>query len=81
MSVKITEMRGNEEIFHVVDVDVRGDISIAYVKAGEYYNSIITYNGQFIGEVWMGISMIDIRQRTHAYLVNLGNAIESWRNT
>ena len=81
MSVKITEMRGDEEVFHVVDMDARGDISIAYIKAGEYYNSIIQYKGQPIGEVWMGISMTDIRQKTYAYLVNLENAIESWRNT
>ena len=67
-------------VFHVVDMDARGDISIAYVKAGEYYNSIILYNGQPIGEVWMGTSMTDIRQKTYGYLVNLGNAIESWRN-
>lgn len=81
MSVKITEMRGNEEVFHVVEMDTIGDISIAYVKAGEYYNSIIQYNGQPIGEVWMGTSMTDIKQKTYAYLVNLEHAIESWRNT
>ena len=81
MSVKITEMCGDKEVFHVVEMDVRGDISIAYAKAGGYYHSIIQYNGRQIGEVWMGISMTDIRQRTYAYLVNLENAIESWRNT
>ena len=81
MSVKITEMCGDKEVFHVVEMDVRGDISISYVKVGEYYNSIIQYNGQPIGEVWMGTSMTDIRQRTYTYLVNLENAIESWRNT
>lgn len=80
MSVKITEMRGNEEVFHVVEMDAIGDISIAYVKAGEYYNSIIQYNEQQIGEVWMGISMTDIKQKTYAYLVNLEYAIESWRD-
>ena len=78
--VEIREMRGDEEVFHVVDMDARGDISIAYIKAGEYYNSIIQYKGQPIGEVWMGISMTDIKHKTYAYLVNLEYAIESWRD-